>query len=199
LPPAPVQVPALEPARFQAPTAPPIAYRRGADEGRGEFQIQPEPPGLERLTTLDTEDELYERIRQETLGRDPNERITFPEEPILSRQVYRGRGTLWPLRQVIAEPNYTCYGRLYYEDRNSERYGWDLGILQPVVSMGEFYANLALVPYRFGKDPFRCYDCNTGLCLPGDPVPYLLYPPDITLTGAVSEAAVVLALVAIFP
>ena len=66
--------------------------------------------------------------------------------------------------------------RNFLEQRNFERYGWDLGVLQPVLSTGLFYADFVTLPLHWLADPFRCYDCNAGLCLPGDPVPLLWYP-----------------------
>ena len=97
------------------------------------------------------------------------------------------------------EPNYVLYRRLFFEERNSERYGWDLGILNPFVSAGAFYWDLALLPYQVGSLPFRRFDSNAGLCLPGDAVPYYLYPPNWSVTGSVVEAGVIVALFAIFP
>src|SRR5262249_34041205 len=97
------------------------------------------------------------------------------------------------------EPNYVCYDRMYFEERNSERFGWDLGIIQPLVSAGIFFFDVAALPYHVGTDPCRKYECSAGYCLPGDPVPYLLCPPRLSLTGAVLEAGAVVSLVGIFP
>jgi hypothetical protein len=185
----------IQPVRFQPPAS---GGRYGTPETK-DYQIQLEPPGLERLSRLDSEESLFQRIRTETIDRDPNERVEFPEEPILSRDGYYGRGPIWPHRDCLAEPYYVEYKRLFFEDKNSERYGWDFGALQPFVSAGLFYLDLALLPYHMATDPCRCYESNTGYCLPGDATPYLIYPPEISLTGAVAETAVVLALVAIFP
>ena len=55
------------------------------------------------------------------------------------------------------------------------------------------------MPYHMGTQPLRHYDTGAGQCLPGDPVPFLLYPPEFSLTGAIAEAGVVVALYAIFP
>jgi hypothetical protein len=167
--------------------------------GTSEYQIQLEPPGLERLSRLDSDPMLFERIRQETRLRDINEKVEFPPSPILSRDTYRGRGPIWPARQQVVEPSFTCYERLFFEEKNSERYGWDLGILQPVVSAALFYKDLAFFPMHAFTDPCRRFECSASHCLPGDPVPYLLYPPEVSITGAAAETAVVLALVAIFP
>ena len=92
-----------------------------------------------------------------------------------------------------------CYKRLMFEQLNYERYGWDLGIIDPPLSTGAFFADVALLPYHAFTDPFRSLDTGAGYCLPGDPVPLLLYPPDLSASGTVAETAAVLAVFAIFP
>jgi hypothetical protein len=183
----------------------PVRYQRpgGAaadDEGRPQYQIQLQPPGLERISQLDSDETLRERIRQETVEREGTtaERVAFPEEPILSRDVYYGRGTIWPRRALIVEPNFVTYRRLYFQDLNAERHGWDLGPIQPVLSTMKFWYDLALFPMHFVNDPCG-RDCSAGYCLPGDPVPYQWYPPEVTLKGSIVEIGTILALVAIFP
>jgi hypothetical protein len=162
-----------------------------------EYQIQLEPPGPERLFRLESEQTLQERMRQEARQRPTLERITFPEEPVLSTQAYSARP--FPPAQEFVEPNYVCYRRLYFEDKNSERYGWDLGFIQPFVSAGIFYWDVATLPYHMATDPCRKFECSAGYCLPGDAVPYLLYPPELNLTGIAAEAGTIAALFAIFP
>jgi hypothetical protein len=190
------------PVRYQQPmsrSGRPYTPSTGDDEGL-DYQIQLEPPGLERLmNTLSSDSDLQERIRQETLSRQPRERVIFPEEPILSRDRYYGRGAIWPQRGLIVEPNYTCYHKLLFEDKNLERYSWELGMLQPLVSLGLFWYDFAALPLHCFADPCNKSDCSVGHCLPGDPVPYRLYPLEITATGTLAEVATILALVAIFP
>ena len=98
------------------------------------------------------------------------------------------------------EPNYVCHGRLFFEQPNFERYGWDLG---PVDSdrgiAGLTTTTWRCFPTRSGTDPFRCYDCSAGNCLPGDPTPFYLYPEEFSVTGLVGEASVVTGLFFLFP
>jgi hypothetical protein len=171
--------------------------REGTGDGSLISDIPLEPPGPERLFQLESEKSLMERMRQKALDKGPDQRIIFPKEEPLSRGVYPGR--YFPMAVEVVEPHYLCYKRLLFEDLNSERYGWDLGIIQPVVSLGLFYKDLVLLPYHSFTRPCECYECSAGYCLPGDPVPYLCYPPEISVTGAVAEAAVVAALFAVFP
>ena len=100
---------------------------------------------------------------------------------------------------VTVEPHFVCYGRLYFEQKNLERYGWSLGPLTPVISSLKFFTDVEFLPYKFAAFPWQRYDCSAGYCLPGDPVPLRLYPPEISATGFAAEASVVVALIAILP
>jgi hypothetical protein len=169
----------------------------GGEQEGTEYFIQLEPPGTQQIFgRLDSEKEVKERMRQEALERPTPDRIEFPtyrpltEKPFVARQ--------WPARSMVVEPAYVYYGRLLFENLNSERYGWDLGFVGPFVSAAHFYKDVALLPYHCLTDPFRCGDSGAGYCLPGDPVPYLLYPPTYSAAGAAAEGVVVMALIGIF-
>jgi hypothetical protein len=206
--PNPVPVPRVPTLQVSAPPLQLVRYQADrrrpgydGDDDQLEYQIQLEVPGLERLIlSMANDSDVQERIRQETLRRTRGrERVVFPEEPILSRDRYYGRGGIWPERAVVAEANFLCYDKLLFEDRNSERYGWEIGMLQTFISPLLFYADLAVAPCSIFKHPCSCTDCNTGLCLPGDPVPYRIYPPEITATGTLAELATIVALIVAFP
>jgi hypothetical protein len=184
---------AVQPVRY-APLG--SAYDSKGDEAFS-ITIQLEPPGRERLFQLESEAAMNERMRQEGLTNPRRERITFPEEPVVSKDPYPGRH--WPPMLEYAEPNYVCYGRLLFEQKSVERYGWDFGIVAPVASAGAFFIDMAMLPYNVATAPCRCYECSAGQCLPGDPVPLLLYPPELSVTGGIAEAGAILGLLAIFP
>jgi hypothetical protein len=169
---------------------------RPRDEA-AEYRYQLEPPGPEKLFRLMSEPRLQEQIRQENRRPSGVERVVFPEEPVVSTERYLGRH--WPATQEVAEPSYVCYGRLHFEEKNAERYGWDVGVLQPLLSTAIFYKDIMLLPYHLGTEPCRHYECSAGYCLPGDPVPYLIYPPNINLTGLAAEGAVATGLFFAFP
>jgi hypothetical protein len=167
------------------------------ETGGGGYEPQLEAPGPHRLFRLESERSLFERMRQEALTQDQR-RIEFPPEPDV------GRGHPWEGRHYaqmaeVVEPCYQCYGRLYFEDLNSERYGWDLGWIQPFVSTAIFAKDVVMLPYHMATDPCRCYECNTGYCLPGDPVPYAIYPPGLSVTGLAAEGAAWVLVAAMFP
>jgi hypothetical protein len=103
-----------------------------------------------------------------------------------------------PMRSVI-EPDYVVHRRLYFEEKNSERYGWDIGIAQPFVSALYFYRDTLLWPARLASNPFERYSASAGKCLPGSPVPYFLYPPEIDLFGATVGAGTIIGVAAMFP
>ncbi|HEY7309069.1 MAG TPA: hypothetical protein VH643_06830 [Gemmataceae bacterium] len=182
-----------------APAAPVRSAEQGLDlDQAAPVTIQLEPPGLERLAlSVQSDAQLQERIRQENRERKTPERIVFPSDPVLSTDTYNGR-KWYPLRMEVA-PYYVCHGRLYFQQINFERYGWGLGVVTPFVSYAAFLWDFVTLPYQLAAQPCRCFEYNTGWCLPGDPVPLLLYPLEISATGFLAEAATIATLVAIFP
>jgi len=210
-PAAAVAAPLLpEAARIAVSTSPPVimpvAMQKidGTDPGGpvnpDSFSVQLNPPGPQRLFRLESERSLQERMQQENRQRpgSAQQRLEFPPEP----DIAQGKRFLmrdWSQLHEVVEPAYVCYGRLLFEDRNSERYGWDLGAVQPFVSLALSWKDALLLPYHRATDPCRCHDCNTGYCLPGDPVPYVLYPPGLSVTGTVAEAVVLIGIAAMFP
>ncbi|MGE3806340.1 MAG: hypothetical protein AB7K24_16855 [Gemmataceae bacterium] len=168
------------------------------EEDQPPIAIQLDPPGMDRVFQLESEAALQERMRQEARGRRPQpERIQFPEETKLNTGPYQPR-VFPPLTEVIA-PNYLCHQRLYFYQPNLERYGWDLGAITPFVSAAKFYFDVITWPYHIGTEPCRRFECSAGQCLPGDPVPLLLYPPKLSVPGTALEAATMATIFLVFP
>jgi len=163
-----------------------------------QYTVPTEVPSPERLfKTMQSDEHLMEAIRQEKRSQNVVERITFPEEQPLSKVAYAGRR--WePLKEEV-QPCYVMYKRLLFEQKNAERYGWDVGVLQPLISSLKVYCDIATLPYHLGARPFQQFECSTGYCLPGDPVPLLLYPPEWSVSGSGLEAAVLVPLFFAFP
>ena len=109
------------------------------------------------------------------------------------------RAAATPPRQVLLEPGYVVHRRLFFEDNNAERYGWNLGIAQPIVSTVYFYKDVLLWPSNIASNLRERYDTNAGKFLPGSPVPYYLYPPEITLFGGTLGAAAIIGTVFLIP
>lgn len=187
----------LQPAGMQQPKEPPRSDARVPGEESQGYQVQLEPPGPQRLYRLESENALHTRMEQEARERPRPERLEFPDYRPLSTETRIAR--VWGPLHLPVEPNYVCYGRLEFEEINSERFGWEIGFLQPFISAGWFYWDLVALPYHAFSEPCRRSDCSAGYCLPGDPVPYLLYPPGASGTGALAQAAAVVSLIAIFP
>jgi hypothetical protein len=189
--PEPAKGNAIVPVQMAAPAGP-VA----ADDPALAFANLDKLPGVERLFRLDSEEAFFQRMRQEARGRR-SEELVFPEEPLLSRTPYYGRD--WPRMKMEVEPHFVCHGRLLFEQLNFERYGWEIGVFQPLISSALFYKDVLLLPYHLASYPHRCYDCSKGKCLPGDPVPLILYPPELTVTGAAAELLTIAALCVMFP
>src|SRR5262249_23038297 len=115
----------------------------------------------------------------------------------VSKETYKPRQ--FPPARSIVEPAYVCHRRLTFEQPNFERYGYDLGFFQPAVSTAVFAWDLVTMPYQCCKRPAELFDTSAGKCLPGDPVPMLLYPPEFSLTGLAGEGATAVGLFFAFP
>jgi hypothetical protein len=162
-----------------------------------DFSVSTELPGPERIFRRQSENDFFQRIREETRLRPGTARVVFPESPPLSTEAFQRRNFPHLVRGV--EPGYVCHGRLLFEQPNFERGGWDLGVLTPVANLGAYYYDLALLPYHLWTRPFEQTDCSAGKCLPGDPTPFYLYPEEFSVTGLVGEASVVTGLFFLFP
>jgi hypothetical protein len=156
--------------------------------------IRLDPPGREKLFgSRDTERELELRMRQERkdAGQVEQGPVQFPEAPALPWAETKYQPRAFDPMVALVEPDYVVYRRLYFEEKNAERYAWDMGPIQPLWSTLVFYKDVALWPLHFAAYPCRRFDTNAGQCRPGDPVPYLWYPPEITGTGLLAEVAAV--------
>jgi hypothetical protein len=144
---------------------------------------------------LDNNAVLEARIRKKFINFPE---LKYPVLPDLAKgKPYEPR--TYPPSRVELEPGFVVHGRLMFEEKNAERYGWEIGAAQPFLSAAYFYRDCLFLPYKFATNPHECYDTNAGKCLPGSPVPYYVYPPDFSWTGLAAEGAVVTGLAFIFP
>lgn len=181
----------------------PPPQARSADPSK-----EPLIPPAEQLFRLDSEPRYVEREneRRRQLRQDPstpqemrNELVDvqFPAHERQVDQPYKPR--VFAAQEVLVEPNYVCYRKLLFEDKNTERYGWTLGPLQPLASFGQFYTDFTWAPYRWASYPCLRHECSAGLCLPGDPVPMMKYPPGLSLSGGLMQGVAVTALYVLVP
>jgi len=131
------------------------AAGKEGDDFNPALQLKPPPPAL--LFRLESEQALRSRIRKEALANPKLPRPEFPEDK-------PGPGFLarrdWPVYTWLIEPAYLCHGRLFFEQRQAERYGLDLGVIHPIWSTGLFFTDVAIFPVRAAVWPWHPYECH---------------------------------------
>jgi hypothetical protein len=200
--------PAIPPppkAKPVTPPAPNVELPKDSGAPPKASSSNPELPTQEQLFRLEPEAKMIERTNKDI--EEMNKRIPekdkkkvlieMPVQPPLSSDVYPGR--FFVRATTYTEPNFVMFGRLYFDERNAERYGWEMGPLQPIASTGKFIGDVTNLPYKLFSFPCWKYDTSAGLCMPGDPVPYMNYPPGLSVTGALAQAGATVALYLIFP
>lgn len=172
----------------------PDQQRKFAEEyDEGKFT----PPSREELYRMDSEAAKFERVRQwrKALGRND---IDFPDEDSI-----RVSGTLqkrhFQPMETKTKASYVVYQPLYFQQINYERYGWDLGVFQPLVSTAHFYTDVLMLPYNIAVDPpWKC-DANAGYALPGDPESLRFLTPAFSWKGVAAQTAAMVGAPTIFP
>ncbi len=218
VPAATLPVPAYETPRV-APPSNLTGRQVAAQSGPGKSPTPPTPPVVQNTPRLPPRAKIFLIYDDKTLEeaikavvREDIERgnaaakgqpmLPFPDLPKLvpdGTNYVAKTGNYEPLKAVY-EPGFVVYRRLHFEDPNAERYGWDLGIIQPFVSSAYFFRDVVLWPQSLASSVVNgMWDTNAGRCLPGSPVPYNFYPPGLTLTGSVWEATVVTGLAFLIP
>jgi len=147
-----------------------------------------------------------EKLDKESMGQKapempkPLTTVDLPVSVGMPKQtsVMQSRNEPTPLWLKV-EPSYVVHRKLMFEDKNTERYGWELGIAQPAISAAYFAKDVFLWPSHLASSLFERYDTNAGKCPPGSPVPYLLYPPEITAAGGAVGAAVIVGTTILIP
>ncbi len=145
------------------------------------------------LFRLESEAALLARLKREATSGPSPKWLDPPKDASLSELPMAAR--CWPPRVAYEVPGFVCYGRLYFEQINAERYGNSIGCLQPLLSIALFYKDVFFLPYHLGTDPCRHYECDAGYALPGDCVPLLCYKPEWSRTGALLQAAAITGIV----
>jgi len=119
--------------------------------------------------------------------------LEFPRyAPVGAGQAFRSKTADYPPARVNYDALFVVHRRLHFEELNAERYGWDLGIIQPLVSAAYFYKDVLLWPNSLASGcAYGFWDTSAGKCLPGSPTPYMLYPPGLTITGTAFEGVII--------
>ena len=153
-------------------------------------------PKREDIFRFDSDKVMAARIKREL---SEQYKIAIEMPTALSFAAKTTTPRTMPPMQVQIEPAYVVHRRLFFEHKNSERAGWDLGAAQPVASALHFYGDCLLYPFRAASNPLEPYDTSAGKNLPGSPTPLLVYPPEITLFGFVVGAGTIFGAQAILP
>jgi len=105
----------------------------------------------------------------------------------------------WPAFTYAYVAPALCHRPLYFEEPNVERYGYQLGCLQPVVSGAHFFATVPFVPYKMVL--CRPHDCmyTLGQYRPGDYTPFQHNRFVWDTKAAVAQVGVVVGLVFLIP
>jgi hypothetical protein len=88
---------------------------------------------------------------------------------------------------------------LYFQEVNLERYGYNWGIFQPVVSGAWFYVKIPLLPYMMTVHPPCECSYSLGYYRPGSCVPYQINWPEVRLDAALVEAGFITGLCFLIP
>lgn len=164
---------------------------------------------LERQLRDETDRKLDTRATERALQelraiKDPLKlsEYQFPALPVVSPPgvPYQPKTLTYAPNKMLLEPGYVVHRRLFGEQRNFERAGWDLGPLTTLVSAGTFYRDVLLWPAMLasGRD-YGFWDTSAGKCLPGSPTPLYLYPPNLTCGGVLAEAGIITGFSFLFP
>ena len=114
----------------------------------------------------------------------------FPCECKLGNVPFAGRS--WSPTTFTWKATGVCHKPLYFEDVQLERYGhsWN-PFVQPFMSAGHFFVSVPLLPYKMGLTlPNECI-YTLGYYRPGSCAPYVIEPLQLSLRGALFEAAAV--------
>lgn len=157
-------------------------------------------PSRTQLFRLDSDAVLNDRIRTDLGPEKSGDKFPTAQPLVPAQTKYEPKTVNYSPSVLLREPNYVVHRRLYFEEMNGERAGWDAGPAQGLISSYYFYRDVVLFPCKFASGCRTPYDASSGKCMPGDPTPYYCYPPsDLTLFGGTAGAAFITGVAFIFP
>lgn len=155
------------------------------------------PPGKDDLFRVDSEASLAERARQRRKLMGQTE-LEFPDSTDMRITSSLEKRKFIEMT-ATKQPSYVVFQPLYFQQINHERYGWELGVFQPIVSTGQFYGDVLLFPYKFAANPPWCCETNAGYALPGDPEPLRFLTTPFSWRGVIGQTGAAVGGAAIFP
>jgi hypothetical protein len=112
------------------------------------------PPSPKHLFRLSSEQAFLDRLRQDL----PNvKNVTFPKHSAFQAEVDR---LSFPGQAISPVFSQVCYRPLYFEDKQTERFGRYIPCVQPLVSASKFYVGVLLLPCRMCIKPPWIYECD---------------------------------------
>ncbi len=108
----------------------------------------------------------------------------------------------WPAICFQWEAPALAYRPLYFEEVNLERYGYGMKYLraaQPIISAGQFFTTVPMLPYKMLAEPARTPVYTLGHYRPGSDVPYRPVLPPLSISGSAAEAGVAVGLIFAIP
>ncbi len=144
-------------------------------------------------------DAVRNRRIQKELG-DKMDEFPRPAPLVPPGTAYAAKTANYPPVMAKVEPSYVIHRRLYFEEPNAERAGWDMGAIQPILSAYRFTRDCVFLPQNFASGFWKNrWDTSAGKCQPGAPTPYYLYPRGYTVSGMLWQVPLTVGLVYIFP
>ena len=142
-------------------------------QGPVELQIQLALPNPDQLFRPESEATSRARVQEQALRQ--HAQVAYPPDaPADARQASAAVHCMPPqFATVLGEP--FCHHPLYFEDRNTERFGWRVPLAQPLLSTGRFYLDTLLLPCNVLVQPPWTFECHATSPKPGDWVPYQFY------------------------
>ena len=199
--------PALATAEFSQVVPPaPAEYQEGTTSNVSATSIWDEaaandPQGFRAIgrSTLNITPKLVDSDGERRLLPERRAYQKLSQVPVVKHTVGYSRD--WVPLSYSWEAPQLKYNPLYFEDPQLERYGNEVGILQPFLSGARFYATIPTLPYQMMSEGNSV--CHTvydfGYARPGDCVPYALEVPEFSLTGTLASGGWVYALIVILP
>jgi hypothetical protein len=197
-----IEVPAIPVSNVKPPELAPVP--------KPETKVIQEPPVAKAAPTpvfepkrddvfrLDGDAVRNRRIQKE-LG-DKTDEFPRPASLVPPGTAYTPKTGTYPPAMAKLEPAYVVHRRLYFEEPNAERAGWDMGAIQPILSAYRFTRDVVFLPQNVASGFWKNrFDTSAGKCLPGAPTPYYLYPRGYTVSGLLWQVPVTVGLVFIFP
>ncbi|MBX3400658.1 MAG: hypothetical protein KF873_18125 [Gemmataceae bacterium] len=161
-------------------------------------ETTPFEPRKDDVFRLDGDAVRNRRIQKE-LG-DRMDEFPKPTPLVAPGTAYAAKTGNYPPVMAKVEPTYVIHRRLYFEEPNSERAGWDMGALQPIHSAYRFTRDCVFLPQNVASGFWKNrWDTSAGKCQPGAPTPYYLYPRGYTVSGMLWQVPLTVGLVFIFP